>query len=123
VNRLRLALVAVAAACLAFAFSGCASVETVPQRVVVMRVDNGAFYEATVRVNGYLVARVDGNHAATIVFSESNLVDGGCATVNVFFRALDRAVVSSKECVRAGQHFSLTVDPQYHVFLAGWDGR
>lgn len=122
-NRLRLTLVAVAGACLAFAFSGCATVQTVPQRVVVMHVDNGAFYEATIRVNGYLVARVDGNHAATIVFSESNLVDGGCATVDVFFRALDRGVASSKECVREGQHFSLTVDPQYHVWLTAWGGR
>lgn len=83
----------------------------------VLQVDNGADYDATLRLNGFYVGRVSGNHAAIIFVRESLLIDGRCAQVSVFIRDLARSLPSTKECIRPGGRFTLSVDPLYHAWL------
>ena len=89
----------------------------------VIQADNGAYYEAKVYVNSFYVGRVAGNHARPIFVRESLLVDGRCAQVSVQFRDVLRASVSSKECIRPGGLFSLSLDPRYRAWLTPWGGR
>lgn len=131
-NTNRLAVSFMLGALLAYTFSACASVpiatpsETAARAAadclksgpcVVVQVDNGVLYDATVTVNGFRVGEVSGEHTGTFFVRESLLVEGRCAQVALYFRQLHRGSVSSRECVREGGRFRLALDPLYHAWL------
>lgn len=136
-NTNRLGLAFCLGALLAYSASACATLPaSTPSEVaareaekclqsgpcIVVQVDNQVLYDATVRVNGFRIGEVTGDHAAIFFVRESLLVDGGCAQVTLFVRQLELTSVSSKECVRPGGRFRVSLDPQYHAWLVPQGG-
>lgn len=120
-NRLRLAVAAVAAALLAVVLSSCAPLPPAglslfgcqaDQPCVIVQVKNDNFYEAAVTANGRQLGHVGGNGHGTLSVPVTALEAPGCASFGVRlvdgYRATFR---TSKECVHPGQRFDLWITP------------